>query len=701
MTPVFIGFLDTLMDPPAGLRGFRKRWASGSADGDSQPAATEHASGDQVEPQSLELTGFDLFGSLETHETACEYSPSLAPSPSEPVQPDPVEVQDSASDSSVPAISSHVEQLGISTAFRLLRSRDIKMPWEKGPLSPLFTKKISGEAATSVKPCRVGLRDVLVPAPKIQVIAPKLPVSSFSAINRRIAKCRIHVAEDELRTKALNQFKVLISLDLDATQLGQSVTNVLGTIDPSVDPLQVLQDAMSNKATGTLLKRASSMWRFACWLEAGQMGTCFNQTEQVLYDYMNYLRDTGSAATSASHFVESLRFCNQMFKLQKMDIASVLSPRVTGASHSMFLKKRKLTQAPALPVKAVQTFEQICIYSADMHKRVIAGALLFCIFACVRWFDAMRIEELSADTHGNIVILEAATALHKTSMSKESKTRLLPYTAIGTFLDEQSWGLAFIDARVASGLNDQSVFLPSWNEVGSNWSNHPMSSGECTCWIREFLEDTFNGGSTEYSSHGCKATLLTWAGMTTLFSREERTLLGHHIEPQTRSNVTYSRDSQILLQYKVSKLIQMIDTGRLQPDVSRAQRLSTMLQDDANAQADLIEQQDDQPVELVRSDDSDDHYADEDAPLFSMRPVSKGGRDPVPEGAELNKWFIHSYTGMLHGMMPGHDTLACGRKITVNLAEIELDQIDIDAASMCIQCNTVIKRDAHAEASDR
>ena len=50
-----------------------------------------------------------------------------------------------------------------------------------------------------------------------------------------------------------------------------------------------------------------------------------------------------------------------------------------------------------------------------MHKRVIAGALLFCIFACVRWFDAMRIEELSADTHGNIVILEAATALHKTS----------------------------------------------------------------------------------------------------------------------------------------------------------------------------------------------------------------------------------------------------------------------------------------------
>ena len=689
------------MDVPASLRGFRKRWTGERADGDSQPTDAIPAVGDLSEPQSLE-NGEDLFESLSVHDFDCEYPPSVAPSPSEPLQFSSVDIPDSVSDSSAAAISSHVAQLGVSTAFRLMRSREIKRPWEKGPLAPLFTKRFSDEVATSVKPCRVGLRDVLIPVPKIQASSFKMPVSSLSAINRRIAKCRINVAEDELRTKALNQFKVLISLDLDSTQLGQSISNVLGTIDPAVDPLQVLQDAMSNKATGTLLKRASSMWRFAYWLECGHMGTCFNQTEQVLYDYMNHLRNTSAAPTSASHFVESLRFCNQIFKFQKMDVSAVLSTRVTGASHSMFLKKRKLTQAPALPVKAVETFEQICIYSEDVHKRVIAGSLLFCIFACVRWFDAMRIEELSADTYEDMVILEAATDLHKTSMSKESKTRLLPYTAIGTFLDEQSWGTAFIDARVASGLNQQSIFLPSWNEGGANWSKHPMSSGECTCWIREFLEDVFEGGATEYSSHGCKATLLTWAGMTNLFSREERTLLGHHIEPQTRSNVTYSRDSQILLQYKVSKLIELIYSGRLQPDVSRAQRLSMMLAEDANFQGEPTEFQDAEPVELARSDDSDDHYADEDAPLFPMRIIPKGSRDPIPEGAVLNKWFIHSYTGMLHGMLPGHDTLACGRKITVNLAETDLNQIDVDAATMCMQCNAVIKRDtAEAGPSDR
>ena len=75
--------------------------------------------------------------------------------------------------------------------------------------------------------------------------------------------------------------------------------------------------------------------------------------------------------------------------------------------------------------------------------------------------------------------------------------------------------------------------------------------------------------------------LLTWAAMTTLFSREEGTLLGHHIEPQTKSSTTYNRDSQILLQRNVSQLISSIKSGKLQPDASRAQRLSMLLGDEA------------------------------------------------------------------------------------------------------------------------
>ena len=86
-------------------------------------------------------------------------------------------------------------------------------------------------------------------------------------------------------------------------------------------------------------------------------------------------------------------------------------------------------------------------------------------------------------------------------------------------------------------------FLPSWNEVAQTWSAYPMSSGEATCWIRELLSAAHVSDSERFSSHSCKCTLLTWAGMCTLFTREERTLLGHHVEPQTKSSTTYSRDT--------------------------------------------------------------------------------------------------------------------------------------------------------------
>lgn len=133
-----------------------------------------------------------------------------------------------------------------------------------------------------------------------------------------------------------------------------------------------------------------------------------------------------------------------------------------------------------------------------------------------------------------------------------------------------------MEARDHFGLSKP--FLPSWNESTQTFGKHRMTTCEATCWIHELLEDGMSAkDALKFSSHSCKATLLTWAGMTTLFTREERTLLGHHVEAQTRSSTTYNRDSQVMLQYKVTKLIAMIKTGRLKPDASRAERLAMMV----------------------------------------------------------------------------------------------------------------------------
>ena len=53
--------------------------------------------------------------------------------------------------------------------------------------------------------------------------------------------------------------------------------------------------------------------------------------------------------------------------------------------------------------------------------------------------------------------------------------------------------------------------------------------------------------------------------------------LATHIEPSTKSATTYNRDSQLLLQAKVSKVLDMVIDGRLDPDANRAKRLSKIL----------------------------------------------------------------------------------------------------------------------------
>ena len=85
----------------------------------------------------------------------------------------------------------------------------------------------------------------------------------------------------------------------------------------------------------------------------------------------------------------------------------------------------------------------------------------------------MRIESVQLDRFSTILIVEASTSRHKTSMSKERKTRLLPYTATGRFLSKVFWADSWFDARKASGLKNGLLFLPSWNEVSGTWSNNP------------------------------------------------------------------------------------------------------------------------------------------------------------------------------------------------------------------------------------
>ena len=162
-------------------------------------------------------------------------------------------------------------------------------------------------------------------------------------------------------------------------------------------------------------------------------------------------------------------WCYEVLGMLHVDIKQVLSARVTRGCAFYVSDKEEACSGPAFSVEAVKIFEDICINSEHVHKRVIAGVTLFCIFACARWFDSMHIDDFWKNSFATMVLLEADTEKHKTSMSKEAKTRLLPFVCLGRFLESKAWGTSFIEAREHFGLGKP--FLPSWNESSQTFGD--------------------------------------------------------------------------------------------------------------------------------------------------------------------------------------------------------------------------------------
>jgi hypothetical protein len=169
------------------------------------------------------------------------------------------------------------------------------------------------------------------------------PISKFAF--KRIAAAKCVVPEDEMPARCLNQIKSLMSMDLQDTEVGDKLCNTAGGLDEAADVLQILRDCFARKATATVLKRSSSLWALAGWMVGSNHTTIWSLTAQQLYNFMCALREQHAAPTQASQILEALNFLDNALKFRKMVCKDLLSSRVVGAAHSMYLEKRKLKQA--------------------------------------------------------------------------------------------------------------------------------------------------------------------------------------------------------------------------------------------------------------------------------------------------------------------------------------------------------------------
>ena len=341
-----------------------------------------------------------------------------------------------------------------------------------------------------------------------------------------------------------------------------------------------IEDAFRSKAATTMQKRASSLTKFFAWVLQNDIRSPLRFDEDRLYRYLCHLRSSGAGPTSLAGTLEALRFFHSVVGLP-IDMEQVVSARCRGAARDMQLTKSPLVQKEHLSANALIMLEEMMLKEGDPVKKCILGQALFCVHACCRWKDAIRLRAIKIASTRPILVLEGEATESKTSTAHNTQVRLIPYVALGEGISGTDWATPWLEARASQHWGIADGFLPSWSERSHQWADTSMTASEGTVWLQEFLMDTGledERSAQRFGTHSLKTTLLTMAARCTgaRFSRSERVLLGHHMNPQDKSMLTYSREAYTTLYGKVLRMFQLVRDGLFDPDAPAGERISAV-----------------------------------------------------------------------------------------------------------------------------
>ena len=535
------------------------------------------------------------------------------------------------------------------------------LPWERGLMAQVFRSS----------PVRsfIDAPVTVVPMPFIQATAdivhrPIQPASFVSFALRRIRNARLLPSDDCLRARAMVKWRLLIELDLEASHLGKTVKCLAESLANEQQLMSTIQDTFASKSTATLFKRAQSIFHYHTWAQAMRIARPLLFNEADIYSYVCYLRDKNYSPTRAESFKQAVSFT--VHTLGMPSFAASFSNRFLGACRMQYLNKRPLKQAPPLTVKQVKKLERLCIAAPQIEDRVIAGQFLFCLYASCRFSDSMYATDFkiskASNTAGNLVVLiDAGTLRHKTATTRERATTFLPLLATGVGLEGKDWATPWFQARSEVGLqSDSKPFMPAFLLNGSI-SHRRMTTGEASAILKDMLADTLNEGDCSPTTHSLKATVLSWLSKDGA-PLELRRIAGHHMDPSSRSVLTYSRDALLSVLVRINKIILKIADGSFDPDQTRAEFL---LDNTFNAVNQVVSQ-----TELPsESEDDVEDVPDalSEAPHIwnHLRPENT---PPAIRDLPVSDMIQHSVSGVIHFVQRDSNTqldfLRCGRLVT-------------------------------------
>eukprot|EP00435_Cladocopium_sp_Y103_P035588 s2147_g9.t1 len=540
-----------------------------------------------------------------------------------------------------------------------------KQPWELGcleghhPCSPWLAIPNVGKRESLL-----GLTPVQEPPEKTAIRTP------FHY--RRLLTTRLAQTDDQLRAKAMRRLRDLILVEPQHTQLGRALPDTSGQLLGQDKISGVFADAFRNRATSTL-KRSLDYYKLAVWLQQ-QLGLYPMQlSESVVYQYLDFLRSSSAAPTSADWTVKAIWFMHATAVIIDFHPAN-FSSRISGVCRDMFMRKRVLKQASPFPVPVVRSLEEYALLTDCKADSFFTNFILFCIYSSCRIGDASKIREVQFSKHQEIFLVEASTTEAKNTNSMERRRMLLPFSAMGWGVFPNPWCIKW---KLQLEEMKPETIMPAFSEVTGTFLSRRLTTAEANMWLKAVL---MRAGLTQaqackYSTHSCKATVPTWAGKFGGFSMDERRLLTHHMEAGALMPLTYSRDNVTSLQSRVFRMLTAIRNGEFSPDDSNAKRIF-------RENLDLFPERD-EPLEWTGdwADSESDVSGDEN---FMEGSYFMGGHHIPAEDISGDK-LVHKDSMVVH-LKRDLNTLWCGRRLSTNYRKWEDGDPDFSQLLVCQQC---------------
>ena len=516
---------------------------------------------------------------------------------------------------------------------------------------------------------------------------------------RRLLTAKLAKSDDELLTSALRKLRNLVLYWPEDSKLGRALLTSAGAVVGEDVLQQSLKDCFAGKAVATLVKRSADFTRFAEWMIRSERGRPLNPTEADLYGYMSMLRATGAGATAGESFLSAWRFMVHTVGAGHAVNNDLISGRVLGASKDLVAKKRPLHQAPPLTADMVWKLESLMTAPISQRFKAILGFLLFCLYSCCRFGDGARAHEPNLSQFQHIILVETACSEYKTATG-ERRAVLLPLVALGSGLSGSGWALSWMAARRASGLTGKAFLMPADAENSDHWLDRRMTTAEGSYWLKDLLvlAGLKEPEASGFSTHSLKATLLSWAAKSATFDLQERLILGHHLDEETKMAVTYSRDAIAATMVKVYRMLETVRQGIFDPDASRAERiamatglnhLATHLPEKNEMELDLGERL---QKEMERADQCETDVDEDGAeiqPVKIPEESQSGARSEFPP-VESAHCVVHRLSGIVHCMETS--SLLCGRRMSLNMKPIDFPWEDRATHEFCEQCNKALYR---------